>query len=141
MVPWYIVARTYLLKAWSWCKKYWQFLVGLIISFVLLFIFRRTNTGQLSRVIERVQSDHHKEIEAIDRARQIEQEKIQAAQARREETVREIEVSYAEAQVELDEKKKKEIKKLVQRHVNNPDELTRQLSRATGVSVWTGKSK
>lgn len=140
-MPWYSTAKLYLLKAWAWCKKYWQFLAGIAVPLLIGFLLRRRDSGQeqMKEVVNRIQSDHAAELEAIDQSHQIEQEAVQAAQVRRDETVKEVEAAYEDARIELDEKKKKEVKRLARRYANNPDELTRQLSRATGISVWTGK--
>lgn len=139
-MPWYITAKVYLLKAWAWCKKHWQFLVGLIIPILVGLILRRRNsTEQMQSTVERIQEDHRREVEVIDTSHRIEGEKIQEAQRRRDETVAEVEAQAAAAAVELDEKKKSEIRRLVKKHENDPDALTRELSRTTGIAIWTGK--
>lgn len=139
-MPWYSIAKVYLLKAWAWCKKHWQFIVGLIIPILIGIILRRRNNAeQMQSTVENIQDAHRREVAAIDESHRIEGEKIQEAQRRRDETVASVEAQAEAASIELDEKKKKEIRRLVQRHENNPDALTRELSRTTGISIWTGK--
>lgn len=141
-MPWYLTAKVYLLKLWAWCKKYWQILVGIAIPIVLgALFFRRDSARRHEEIIKRIQEDHSREIAAIDESRRIESEKIQDAQRRRDETVAAVEAQAEEASIELDEKKKNEIRRLVKKHEGNPDALTRELSRATGISIWTGKGK
>lgn len=139
-MPWYSIAKLYLLKAWAWCKKHWQFLVGLIIPILIGLILRRKNSvEQMQSTVERIQDDHRREVAVIDESHRVEGEKIQEAQRRRDETVAEVEAQAAEASIELDEKKKSEIRRLVKKHEKDPAALTRELSRATGIAIWTGK--
>lgn len=141
-MPWYSTAKVYLLKAWAWCKKHWQFIVGLLIPILIGLILRRRNSiEQMQSTVERIQEGHRQEVAAIDESHRIEGEKIQEAERRRDETVAEVEAQAEAASVELDEKKKTEIRRLVKKHENDPDSLTRELSRTTGIAIWTGKSR
>lgn len=141
-MPWYSIAKLYFLRAWAWCKKHWQFLVGLIIPILIGIILRRKNSvEQMQSTVVRIQEGHRQEVEAIDESHRIEGEKIREAQHRRDETVAEIEAQAVEASVDLDEAKKNEIKRLVKKHENNPEALTRELSRTTGIAIWTGKKR
>jgi len=142
----WIAIKVFFLKVWAWCKRYWQLLVGAAIPITLWIFFRfRDKSGSraqaLSEVVERVNNDHRQEIAVINESEKIEREKIVQAQARRDETVAEIESEYAAASIELDEKKKKSIQRLVKRHEKDPDALTQELARLTGARVWTGKRR
>lgn len=141
-MPWYTIAKIYLHKAWAWCKKNWQFIAGLIIPILIgIILRRRNNIEQMQSTVERIQDAHRREIAAIDESHRIEGEKIQDAQRRRDETVAQVEAAAEAASIELDEKKKNEVRRLVKKHENDPDALTRELSRTTGIAIWTGKSK
>lgn len=141
-MPWYLIVKVWLLKVWAWCKKHWQLLVGIAIPLLIgILLKQRWGAEQAQETVAHIQDSHRREVAAIDESHRIAAEKVQEAQLRRDVKVAEVEAQAVAAHVDLDEKKKREIRKLVQRHENDPDALTRELSRTTGIAVWTGKSK
>jgi len=124
-------------KAWAWCKKYWQLLVGIAIPIVVWIVTRRS--PDLSKVIERVREDHKKEVNTLETAHHMEVEKREVARSRYESVLVEVERKYAEDNKSLDRKKKKEMKKLIEDHAEDPDadpdEITRKLAELTGFHV------
>ena len=141
-MAWHMIVKAWLLKAWAWCKKNWKLLVGIAIPiFIGILIRRRYETEQMRDTVEHIQDSHRREVTAIDESHRIEAEKIQAAQSRRDATVADVEAQATAASVNLSERKKSEIRALVKKHENDPDALTRELSRTTGIAIWTGKSK
>jgi hypothetical protein len=120
-------------KAWAWCKKYWQLLVGIAIPIVIWIVTRRS--PDLGKVIERVREDHKKEVDTLEAAHQMEAEKREEALRRYEAARAEVERKYAEGNKALDRKKKKEMKKLIEDHADDPDEITRKLAELTGFHV------
>lgn len=141
-MPWYLTAKMYLLKIWAWCKKHWQLLVGLAIPIALSLLFRRRGNGDQAReVLSQIQDDHRREVAVIDESHRVEREKVQEAQARRDATVASVEAQATAASVDLNEKKKEEIRALVEKYEDDPDALTRELSRTTGIAIWTGKNQ
>ena len=141
-MPWHMIVKAWLLKAWAWCKKNWKLLVGIAIPiFIGILLRRRYEIEQMREAVEHIQDSHRREVTAIDESHRIEAEKIQAAQSRRDVTVADVEAQATAASVNLSERKKSEIRALVKKHENDPDALTRELSRTTGIAIWTGKSK
>lgn len=129
----WLAVKAALQRAWAWCKKYWQLLVGLAIPAVVWALTRdRSNVAQ---VVERVNTSHKEEVDAIDRSHQVEQELVQQAQQRYEEKVTEIEAEHEAEQIELDETKRRRIRQIVKRYGNKPDEITRRISALTGIPV------
>ena len=143
----WLAFKAFMLKVWLWCKRYWQLLAGAAIPLIIWFIFRSrdksdsSDTPAVSDVVNRINTDHRQEIAAIDESVKIERERIAAATPRRDETVAQIVSEYDAAKVELDEKKKKEIGRLVKRHGDDPDALTQELAKLTGAHVWTGGNR
>ena len=125
-------------KAWAWCKKYWQLLVGIAIPIVVWIVTRRS--PDLSKVIERVREDHKKEVDVLNRAHDLEMFKRGEGRRRYEATLTEVERQYNEGKIVLDHKKKEEMKKLVKEHAEDPDadpdEITRKLAELTGFHVY-----
>lgn len=141
-MPWYATVKIWLLKAWAWCKKNWKLLVCIAIPiFVGLLLRRRDDVEQMRDTVEHIQDSHRREVAAIDESHRIETEKVQAAQARRDVIVADVEAWAVAANVNLSERKKIEIRALVKKHENDPDALTRELSRTTGIAIWTGKNR
>lgn len=128
------------LKAWEWCRRYWQVLVGAAVPIVGWLLFRRggSNAGEL---LDNTNESHRQELEAIAEAERQEREAIEAARIRRDAAVAQIEQEYKDAQVELDETKRAAIREIVERHSEDPEALTDELSRLTGARVWTGGKK
>ena len=128
------------LKAWGWCRRYWQVLVGAAVPIVGWLLFRRggSDAGEL---LDDANESHRRELEAIAEAERRERQALLEAQRRRDEAVARIEQEYAAAQVELDETKRSAIREIVERHSGDPEALTDELSRLTGARVWTGGDK
>jgi hypothetical protein len=125
-------------KAWAWCKKYWQLLVGIAIPVVVWVVTRRS--PDLGKVIERVRADHKKEVDTLNTAHSLEMFKRGEGLRRYEATLAEIERKYSEENVALDHTKKEEMKKLIKEHADDPDadpdEITRKLAELTGFHMY-----
>jgi|TARA_Y100000593_G_C4294330_1_gene329847 hypothetical protein len=119
-------------KAWAWCKKYWQLLLGIAIPLVLMLVFRKK--GDISAALAKVNEDYEKEIEVIEKNHAEEIEKREAAQQLYLDTVKKIENDYKIAFDSLNSKKQKEIEKLVEEYKDDPDGLTDRISKLTGIN-------
>jgi hypothetical protein len=129
----WLATKIALKKFWSWCKKYWQLFVGAAIP-VLIWIFTR-KSDNLDEVLERVREDHKKEIDVIDKAHAQEVAARDAALKKYSEVMVEVEKKYEEAQKALSEKKRKEIKKVIEGNIEDPNEITKRLSEITGFDI------
>ena len=130
---WWLALRSRLKKAWVWCKKYWQLLVGASIPLVIWAITRRGPDWK--EISERITGDYEKEIEIINKAHEKELVDRDVAVKRYQDAIREIEEKFATQSKELDTKKRKEIKKIIETHSDNPEEITRKISELTGISM------
>lgn len=134
--------KSLLQRVWSWCRQFWQVILGATIPVFLWLIFRkRTGPASPAELLDRVREDHRRDLDAIGESHRIEGALVQDALERRESTVAQIEQQYSAAQVELDSKKRDKIRDLVEQYGDDPDELTSRLAQATGVRVWTGDKK
>ena len=127
--------KVFLSRAWSWCKKYWQLFIGALIPVIIWTLTR--NSSKLDDVVARVRKDHQHEIDIINKSHDA--ELLARAQAEKVylETVSKIEDKSRKDFQELSLKKKKEIKQIVNEHVDNPDEITRRLADELGLHVMT----
>ena len=131
------------LCAWSWCRRHWRTLLGVLVPVVglpiMLWLLFRRGSSDAAELLGDVNQSHRKELDAIADAERLEREAVDAARRRRDAAVEQIEVDYSIAQVELDDVKREEIRELVERHEDDPEALTDELARLTGARVWTGR--
>jgi hypothetical protein len=121
-------------KFWSFIKNYSKIILIIVFGVVGILFLRKKHSDLLDE-IEDLRDDHKEELEKID----IEREKERKAHKENEEqlkvTLDAIRRQYEEAKSELTYKKEKEVQKIVKQYGKNPDELSKQLSDATGFKV------
>ncbi len=129
----WIAIKSFLKKAALWCKKYWQIFVGISIPLVLMIVFRKK--PDFFKIIQRINDDHQREVDAIQESLDLEIKKRDEALSVYKDAIREIESKYQESARQLDEKKKKLIKKAIDENNDNPDEITKRISEITGIKI------
>ena len=129
----WLIIKTFGKKAWAWCKKHWKLLVGASIPCIIWILTR--NSDQLNEVLQRVRGDHEKELLTIDKAHQIESNEKKLAREKYNETISQIEKDHAASSLELTVAKKKEIKRIIEENISDPDEITRQLADRLGLDI------
>lgn len=129
----WLTMKTFLLKVWSYCKKYWQILVGISIP-LIIWLFTR-NRERLDGVINNVNQGHREDIAAIDHSYVVQQAATVQAQTNYQNTVTQIEQEHEAAQVNLDDRKKQRIRQIIKQHGDNPEEITRRIAALTGLRV------
>ena len=129
----WLVLKAFLKKAWAWCKKYWQLLVGMVIPLIIWLLSR--DSGKLDEVLEKTKEAHKKEVDAIEKSHQEEIQKREEALRKYKEALSEVEKKYKDANKELTSKKRKEVEKVLKENSEDPDEITRRLSEITGLSL------
>jgi hypothetical protein len=141
-MEWWLATRTFLLRVWAWSKRNWKFLVGASIPLVAWLLFRnRARLEAYLSILSRLREDHRREIETIERARDMERTGIELATQRHDETVARVEDAALAANVALTEAKRQEVQTLVQKYDGDPDGLAREIARATGIPMWHGGEK
>jgi anion-transporting ArsA/GET3 family ATPase len=119
---------------WSYIKKYWQIALALAIFIIGSIVFK-TRSDSLVEMLEAAQKRHDDELDAIKKAHEKELAEKEAALKKMQETLAAIELSYQEAQKELDDKKRKEIQQIIKETQDDPDELARRLQESTGFKI------
>jgi len=115
-------------------KKNWQILLLVFVFIFSIFLFRRRDQNFVER-LEKIQDDHKKEIQKINEIREKERKQHEENESRLKETLALIQSKYDLSKKELDDKKKKQIQEIVEKHGSNPDELATQLSNVTGFKI------
>jgi len=139
MVQWMAV-KLFLKKAWLWCKKYWQILLGAAIP-IVLYIITNGRNKQLKEVLENTKESHQRDVEALEQAHEAQLEakrqEIEAKEAAAAELARrisEIETQYNLSRRDLSRQKKKELDKLLDDDAD-PSEVSNKLADIFGVDV------
>lgn len=132
MITW-LAVKTFFKKVLVWCKKYWQILVGAAIPVVIWLLTRKSDN--LDEVLQRIKEDHDKEIDIINESHVKEVELREKALKDHEERLKVIEEEHAKAEVELSNKKKKQIDKIVRENQESPEEITKRIAEITGLEI------
>ena len=74
--------------------------------------------------------------ENIEKAHKNEVLKIEKARVTLETTMKEVEIKYAEAEKQLDSKKKKQVEKIIKENHDDPDTITEKLASLTGFEIY-----
>ena len=124
-------------KAWSWLKHHWYVplaVMGLIIAFLIYLLTKNSMfVGLLTDVLDNASDSHRAEVDKLNEIHAHETRERSRILKEYNKNVEKLEKEYAAKDRELDEKKKKEIKKLVEEGYNEPDVLARELARLFGL--------
>lgn len=121
-------------KAWVWLKAYWYVPVIAILAVVTLVVTRKPPQWAFD-MIQRNRETAEREREAIDQAEREADKAKQAAEDRFNNIVNEIERNHADRKEELDRKKERQIKKIIEHHGNDPAAITDAIAKRFGFNV------
>ena len=121
-------------KAWSWVKKSWKLLVGLLVGIVVTaFTLGRGADG--FKVLKVLRKSEEELGEKIDDELAAQAEREKRIDEETQKRLAEIEEKFREKNEELEQDKKEEVKRIVRETEGDPSELAKQLSELTGLSV------
>jgi len=115
-----------------WCRQHWRWLV-LSIAFIVVYLFGRKGHKSLRIQAELARKQYLREKEAIQEAHNLELKKKEEAQKRYSDAVDKIERRYEKDKWNMTHAKKEEIKALVRKAKENPDEVDRILEEELGI--------
>jgi len=130
----WLAIKLWFKKAFLICKKYWQVLLGISIPLILMLVFRKKS--DMSKVLDRAREDHEKEVNIINSTHQKEIEARDQAQKRYFDTINQLEKKHNDSQTKLASKKKKQVKKILEEHSGNPEEITKKIADLTGFEIY-----
>lgn len=119
---------------WSYVKKYWSYVALLGGTLVAFFLLRKQGTDT-SGMLKELQAAHDDEVKAIQAVREDEKQKHKENEKKLQETLVAVQRHYDDAKEDLDEKKKAQIKEIVDKYGDDPNELAKKLSDATGFKI------
>tara|TARA_R110000824_G_scaffold292949_4_gene481390 strand:- start:382 stop:768 length:387 start_codon:yes stop_codon:yes gene_type:complete len=122
---------TTLKKIGVWIKHNWYVPAIILYTIVLWIFFRRKDGAQ--EVLEVRNESYRKQIEAINEAHREEIEKRDKILEKYNELAGKLEEKYAGDSADLNNAKKKELKSMVEKYYDKPDELARLLADEYGL--------
>ena len=127
-----LATKSALKKTWTWLRHNWYVPAVIIYTLVLWFLFRdKTKALEVLEIrsksyedqIKTVEEAHKKEIEARDKILK-----------NYDNVLTQLEKDYEEKNMKLDNKKKKEIKKIVKEFNDRPADLAKILAERYGLN-------
>lgn len=122
---------------WAYTKKYWGIAVAVVV-FVVFVIVKLRAADQIQKLLEQLAENdrlHKEELAKIQASHDAEIIEHAEHLKQLEVTLKDVEAQYVAAKSQLDVDKKAEIKKLVDQYFDDPDELAKRLSEATGIPI------
>lgn len=126
-----LTLKKVLKKSWIWIKHNWYVPVVIAYTLVLWLLFRKKDAAY--SVLEARNDSYKRQMKAIDDVHKEEIDKRNKILERYNEILKELEEKYKRDSLELDAKKTKEIKKLVEKYDERPDELAKLLAEKYGL--------
>jgi hypothetical protein len=122
----FLILKKFYKKGWAFLKHNWYVPAILIYTAILWLVFRRKDAAY---TVLKIRNDSYKtQVEAINKAHTDEIEKRNKILEKYNEVVTKIEEERSIEEKELDSKKKKEVKKIVEKYYDKPDELAKMLA-------------
>lgn len=120
-------------KTWSFIKNYWYIPLVVIVSSIgyLLTKGRKIPTDEILKASKKT---HEKEKAAIKQAAEQKVKAKQKVEQEYNDAVKAISTIHENQNKTLENKKKKEIKKIVKKHYNEPDKISKEISDLFGVT-------
>ena len=133
MMEFWLVAKVWSAKAWSFVKKYWQLFAGAIYA-IAVWVYFKGKVDNIKEVLKVEEDTHQQEIDAINSSHAEEIAQRDEALDKYQEIIAKIEKKYEERKEELSEEKRAEVSKLVSKYREDPATLSRLLSERFGIT-------
>tara|TARA_R110000824_G_scaffold67377_6_gene174527 strand:+ start:1043 stop:1450 length:408 start_codon:yes stop_codon:yes gene_type:complete len=126
----FLTLKKILQKTWVWLKHNWMAPFVIVYTLVLWVLFRKKDKAR--EVLEVRAKSYEDQIDAINKAHEEEINKRDEILKKYSETVKRLEEEFAKYNKELDEKKKKSVKEIVEKYYNDPDTLAKMIGKRFG---------
>jgi len=122
-------------KIWVFLKTHWYIPVIIVVGIVM-----KSKSDSLLKIIDAQKDSYDKQKAAIDDAEQKKQDAKQQIDKEYKTIISSIEKAHARNNQNLEEKKKKQIKKLVKKHYNSPKKMSLEISKTLGLNHVSNKN-
>ena len=123
----------FMLAAWEFIKKYWKYVVVVVLIIAAAILGARC--GDMSPKFSDLRNVYETEVQKIDAARLSERARLEENDRKYKEALAVIQKQYDADKKKLDEKKKEEIKTIIDDYGDDPEMLAEVLAEATGFTV------
>lgn len=120
-------------KTWSFLKNYWYIPLVMIVS-TIGYLLTKSKKIPTEEILKASKKTHEVEKAAIEQAAQQKLVAKEKVQEEYEDAVRSIKKIHDLQNRTLEGKKKKEIKKIIKKHYNEPDKISKEISDLFGVT-------
>jgi len=127
-----LILRSFFKKTLTFLKKYWQYIAIFFAGAASVLWFKRRPPEDDAPAIR---DAHDKQLDAINGVRKDERTKTDEATEKLEKDLAIVQRQYEDHKKELNEKKKEEIKNILEKHQDDPVALAKRLSEVTGFKV------
>lgn len=130
----------FFLVLWKYIKAYWKYALAIVLAVVGFILFSRKGVT-LSGTLEKIFSSHEQELKDISNVRAEETAQHEANKKSYDDKLEVIKKEHDEKTQELEDKKKKEIDKILKSSGEDPTKLAQELSSETGFKIILPESK
>ena len=123
---------SFLKKAKDFVVKYWKIIVGIVYA-IGVWVFFKGRADKVKEVLKVKEDSHKKQIDALNDSHAEELALRDEALDKYHEIIAKIEKEYEGKKENLSEKKKEEVKKLVEENSDNPSNLAKLISDKFGI--------
>jgi len=123
---------SFLKKAKDFVVKYWKIIVGIVYA-IGVWVFFKGRVDKVKDVLKVKEDSHKKEIDTLNDNHAEEIALRDEALDNYHEIIAKIEKEYEGKKENLSEKKKEEVKKLVEENSDNPSNLAKLISDKFGI--------
>ena len=133
----FLIIKKFFKKCWTWLKHHWK--APFVVLFVLFtwLILRRKNVAE--QILKIREASYKAQIDAINHAHAEELKKRDEILEQYTKTVSNLEKEFAKNNKELDEKKKKSVKEIVEKYYNDPDTLAKMIGEKFEIEYTEGE--
>lgn len=121
-------------KTKDFLSKFWGYFVAGLGAIIGIIFFKK-QTDSYENIVQKLQESHEKELDEIKKAREEERKAYEENEKKYQERMAVITKEYEIAKKNLDEKKRKEIERIVRDYNDQPDKLAQKLAEVTGFVV------
>ena len=123
---------SFLKKAKNFVVKYWKIIVGIVYA-IGVWVFFKGRADKVKEVLKVKEDSYKKQIDALNDSHAEEIALRDEALDKYHEIIAKIEKEYEGKKENLSEKKKEEVKKLVEENSDNPSNLAKLISDKFGI--------
>jgi len=125
-------------------KKYWKILLLIleaIIGIALFILLQKRNSNEFADKLKLINDQHELEITKINLAREKERQELKNNEENLQKQLTEIKAHYSQQVSNLDQKTNKIIEDTSKKYVNDPKQLSVELSKKLGIELYVPGDK